>query len=305
MGHESPNAAASVRAQSPVRHLTPEKVLAAIALVRTGEIYNLDLPLDSPPLVPPPLGRPGLEHVARMHNETRPRGDDGYVVVNDDVVRLGMQATSHWDALAHWGAIEPDHEGVFFGGRGLEETFPQFGAATLGMGVLGGGVVTRGVMLDLVGFVHGSEARWVDPAIALDRALIEGCLADHGVELHPGDAVLTYTGFQERLSDVAPLDGEVLPAAAGLAVDALPLFAEAGTFALISDNPSVEPIPMPTGRFHTIALKHLGIHLGELWNLSDLARACRGDGIREFLLVSSPLTLDHAFGSPANAIAIR
>ena len=93
--------------------------------------------------------------------------------------------------------------------------------------------------------------------------------------------------------------------APGLLLDTLPRWRDAGVFALCSDNPSVEPIPMPNGRFHTIALKHLGIHLGELFALDDLVEACRSDGVYEFLLVSTPLNVRGAFGSPANAVAIR
>jgi hypothetical protein len=42
-----------------------------------------------------------------------------------------------------------------------------------------------------------------------------------------------------------------------------------------------------------------------LWALEELATACREDGVYEFLLVSVPLNLPYAFGSPANAVAIR
>ena len=62
---------------------------------------------------------------------------------------------------------------------------------------------------------------------------------------------------------------------------------------------------MPEGKFHTIALKHLGIQLGELFALDELAEQCRRDGVNEFLLISTPLNVRGAFGSPANAVAMR
>jgi hypothetical protein len=62
---------------------------------------------------------------------------------------------------------------------------------------------------------------------------------------------------------------------------------------------------MGDGRFHTVALKHLGIYLGELWALDELVAACRADNRWEFALMSSPLLVRGAFGSPANAIAVR
>jgi hypothetical protein len=57
-------------------------------------------------------------------------------------------------------------------------------------------------------------------------------------------------------------------------------------------------------RFHTVALKHLGIHLGELWALEELVRRCRAADHRDFALISVPLQVRGAFGSPANAIAV-
>src|SRR5215470_16733719 len=123
-------------------------VLAALATVKRGDVISLNLPLDGPPLVNSPAGRPPLQRKVRMHNQIRPRRDGSFVVVNDDIVEIAMQATSHWDALAHWGAIEPGDDSVYFGGAGLDETFPEFGAKTLGIDQLAGGVVTRGVLLD-------------------------------------------------------------------------------------------------------------------------------------------------------------
>jgi kynurenine formamidase len=49
----------------------------------------------------------------------------------------------------------------------------------------------------------------------------------------------------------------------------------------------------------------MGIQLGELFALDELAEKCRADGVYEFLFVSIPLNVKGAFGSPANAIAIR
>jgi kynurenine formamidase len=301
----------SAAARGPARlgtiaHIDPAKVLSALGLVQRGDVISLNLPLDGPPLVDSPLGRPALKRTARMHNQIRPRGDGSYVVVNDDVIEIAMQGSTHWDALAHWGAIEPDVPGVYFGGAGLSETFPEFGAKTLGIDQLAAGVVTRGVLLDFVREIDGPRALFLDDGHNIGLAQVKSCLQRQNVQLAAGDAVFTYTGFQRRRQEgrFGP-DGSGERQAPGLLLDTLPLWRDAGVFALCSDNPSVEPVPMPDGRFHTIALKHLGIHLGELFALDDLVEACRSDGVYEFLLVSTPLNVRGAFGSPANAVAIR
>ena len=288
----------------PVRHLGPTTTLRALSLVRTGEIIPLNRPLDGPPLTDAPGGRPPLRHEARMHNQVRPRSDGSQVVVNDDVVTLAMQATSHWDALAHWGAIEPTDDHVFHGGRTMTETYPEFGAKTLGIGLISDGVITRGLLLDMVGFLAGPDAAYLPDGRDVTRADVEAYLGHHGVEPAPGDAIVLFTGFEarQRAGTWRPASGP--PVAPGFTLDTLDLWARSEVFALVSDNPSVEPLPMPEGRFHTVALKHLGIHLGELWALEELVRRARVANRYEFALVSVPLNVRAAFGSPANALAI-
>jgi hypothetical protein len=46
-----------------------------------------------------------------------------------------------------------------------------------------------------------------------------------------------------------------------------------------------------------------GIHLGELWYLTALARWLREHGRNRFLLTAPPLRLPGAVGSPATPIA--
>ncbi|QSE89807.1 cyclase family protein [Rhodococcus pseudokoreensis] len=289
---------------APLRHLGPTTTLRALSLVRTGEIVPLNRSLDEPPLVDPPVGRPPLQHIARMHNNVRPRSDGSHVVVNDDVITVAMQGTSHWDALAHWGAIEPTDDHVFFGGRTMTETHPEFGAKTLGIDLIAGGVVTRGLVLDMVAFLAGDDADYLPDGRDVTRRDVEAYLAHHQLTPEPGDAVVLFTGFEARQRSGAFLREAGQAIAPGFTLDTLDLWADTEVFALVSDNPSVEPIPMPEGRFHTVALKHLGIHLGELWALEELVRRARDAGRYEFALISVPLNVRGAFGSPANAIAV-
>ncbi len=49
----------------------------------------------------------------------------------------------------------------------------------------------------------------------------------------------------------------------------------------------------------------LGMALGELWWLNDLAADCAADGIHEMFGVSAPMNAPGGIGSPANAVAIK
>ena len=65
----------------------------------------------------------------------------------------------------------------------------------------------------------------------------------------------------------------------------------------------IEPTPTDYS-IHIGAMRNCGIVLGELWSLEELARRCYELQRYEFLLISIPLNIAGAFGSPANAIAI-
>ncbi|MFZ1061053.1 MAG: cyclase family protein, partial [Candidatus Rokuibacteriota bacterium] len=56
---------------------------------------------------------------------------------------------------------------------------------------------------------------------------------------------------------------------------------------------------------HPVLIRDLGLTLGELFWLEDLAKACAEDRSYEFLFVSQPLRISGGLGSPINPLAIR
>jgi hypothetical protein len=54
-----------------------------------------------------------------------------------------------------------------------------------------------------------------------------------------------------------------------------------------------------------LALRDMGMMLGEMWNFEGLSAECVNDGKYEFLLVAAPLEFTGAVGSPLNPIAIK
>jgi hypothetical protein len=56
---------------------------------------------------------------------------------------------------------------------------------------------------------------------------------------------------------------------------------------------------------HTVLLPMLGLPLGEMFFLDDLAADCAADGSYEFMFTSAPLNLPHGVASPPNALAIK
>ena len=54
-----------------------------------------------------------------------------------------------------------------------------------------------------------------------------------------------------------------------------------------------------------MASPHIGLFIGEMWDLDALAAACALDGRYEFLLTAGPLPVTGAVGAPVNPIALR
>ncbi len=81
--------------------------------------------------------------------------------------------------------------------------------------------------------------------------------------------------------------------------------------ALISDNYAVEAAPArpctadfcATLPLHAHCLFRLGVYLGEMWYLTELADWLRANGRNRFLLTAPPLRLPGAVGSPATPVA--
>ena len=166
----------------------------------------------------------------------------------------------------------------------------------------------RGVMIDL--HHHYGDARRTVGYDDLMRVLE----ADR-VVVEPGDLVCLHTGFAEVLlaMDGRP-DPEVLhgscAALDGRDAKLLQWITDSGLAVLVADNYAVEAYPAgpcdgacPTLPLHAHCLFRLGIHLGELWHLTPLARWLRGQGRSRFLLTAPPLRLPGAVGSPVTPVA--
>ncbi|MFJ1298445.1 cyclase family protein [Pseudomonadota bacterium AL_CKDN230030165-1A_HGKHYDSX7] len=256
-------------------------------------------------------------------------------VVCDDVLLMNTQYSTQWDSLAHMGSrFDADGDGqdeaVFYNGYRAGEhvqaatedpqaptdwaRYPGPRADALGIEHLAEhGAQGRGVLIDLEAHVGRTRT-----AVGYD-ALMRILDAD-GIEIEAGDMVCLHTGFGETLMamnrqpDVAHLH------ATGSGLDGndarlLQWIVDVRLACLISDNPAVElpqplnlaaggaPLRRPRLPLHEHCLFKNGIHLGELWWLTPLARWLREHGRHRFLLTAPPLRLPGAVGSPATPIA--
>jgi kynurenine formamidase len=320
-----------------MNYVTREKVLQGVAEVKEGRTFCLSLPLDVPGgnVLNPRRGPPRLAPTIRggvanfclaLSDENPPFTD----VVCDDVVLLTLQYSTQWDSFAHVGsAFDADGDGVaervFYNGFRAGEhvkvpaanpdaepwaRFEGSRAEALGIQNLAEhGAQGRGVLIDL--HAHVGRAR---TPIGYD-ALMRVIEADQ-VVIEKGDFVCFYTGFADALLEMnrRPDPAQVHQLCAGLDgrdPRLLAWISESGCAALIADNYAVElfemtpslPTPHAMLPLHEHCLFKNGIHLGELWYLTELAQWLRAHQRSRFLLTAPPLRLPGAVGSPAVAVA--
>jgi len=270
--------------------ITPERVAAAAALVRDGITVTMSLPLNTHAAVHNP--KPADHHMTAVGEAA-----EG-IAFNKDYVGLDYHndGHTHLDALCHVA-----FDGHLYNGR-PEASVDESGAEVNSVEVLAGGLVGRGVLLDIPGV---RSVDWLEPGENVFAEDLKAAESAQGVQTGEGDILLVRTGHARRLAELGPWDTG--SAKAGLHPDAMPLISERRVAALGSDGnsdtapSSTEGVDFP---IHVLALTAMGVHLLDYLSLEDLTGACRRLGRWEFMFVAIPLLIPHGTGSPINPIAM-
>ena len=144
--------------------ITPDAVRRGAAAVQRGVSFSLAIPFDEDgPQTGSIPGRinPTRRMLARTVAYT---GDPSDFTTSDDAFEMGVQAATHWDALAHAG-----YEGVLYNGI-ADTAIDEHGATKLGIEHFGP-IVTRGILLD-VARLHGVDA--LDAGYAIGAEDLDG-----------------------------------------------------------------------------------------------------------------------------------
>jgi kynurenine formamidase len=309
--------------------LTDAARLRAAREVKAGRAFCLSHPLDRPggnvlnasrfEPVFHPVKRDGLLYFNLPFEKIDPRFTD---VGSDEAVMLYTQYSTHWDGFPHKGMLfDADGDGaeekVFYNGFTIVDdagcgTQGELGAVNLGIANMAEtGVQGRGVMIDL-------RHHFGDQRVAVDFDMLMQVMKADGVEVEQGDIVCIHTGLGQLIRDAAgKLDPSIRHACTvmdGYDKKLLEWIADSGIAAIASDNLAVErsstlgadprlPHRGPALPLHQHCLVKLGIHLGELWYLTELAAWLRESRRSRFLLTAPPLRLPGAAGSPVTPVA--
>jgi kynurenine formamidase len=224
-------------------------------------------------------------------------GDPSDFTTSDDSFRMGSQAATHWDGLAHAG-----YEGLLWNGV-ASSVVTAAGAQRLGIEHFGA-FATRGVLLDVARH-HGVES--FDDAYPITADDLDAATGHAGVTIEPGDAVLVRTGQMVHLR-AGDRRRYSMPSP-GLSTRSIEWFRDHDVAAVATDTMTLECYPcedpsvfMPV---HMIQLRDVGLAQGQNWYLDELAAAAADDGRSTCLLVATPLPLTGAVGAPVAPTAIR
>lgn len=279
----------------------------AAALVRRGAVFNLDYEVNafSPPVSP---NRRAARHTMLSRH-------DG-CVRDDRLDEFYLQVSSQIDGLRH-------HRHAvhgFYGG--VPDAAIEVGSPSLGIQrAAARGIVGRGVLLDVARHLAARGTPLdLRRAEAISTRTLDDIAEAQGVEFRPGDILLIHTGWaQHAVAYLSAQERAALPADrqfCGLEQSRETLswiwdhhFSVVATDTVaVEVMPSVETSPFRhnvAGMMHPDLIALLGVHLGELWKLDELAEDCAADGIYEVMVTAKPLNVLGGVGSPPNALALK
>ena len=287
-----------------LNHVLPEDIARAAALIRTGKVFALGMPLDRHgPQTGLFGGRWNPIHTMLATGSDAVAGRYDKVPgirYCDDAINMPVQAATHWDSLGH----------IFY----EEKMYNGYDARLVdcnGLGKLGieharNKMVGRGVLLDIARF---KGVPYLADGYGISNAELDGCAKEQNIEIRRGDFIIVRTGQMERCLAENKWGGFAGGDAPGVKFENCYWCQDKEIAAICSDTWGVEVRPNETKEanqpWHWVVIPAMGLTMGEMFYLKDLAEDCAADGIYEFFFCGPPLVITGGTGSPINPQAIK
>ncbi|MCR4442292.1 MAG: cyclase family protein [Peptococcaceae bacterium] len=294
-----------------LNYVAPEDIVSAASLVKKGKVFSLAIPLDANG---PQWGERGRNNPVRSMIFT---GTDAILGVQDylklryadDMVTMPLQCATHWDALGHifyeYTDENNNRQVVMWNGYSARHVNSS-GCEKCGIEKTKEKMVGRGVLLDMVRYLKCDS---MEPGQGITNEDLDKCAQAFNVEIKRGDFVLVRTGQLGKHLKSGVWGKFAGGDAPGLEFETLTWLHEKEVAAIATDTWGVEVRPNRSDDYlqpwHWLAIPMLGITMGEMFYLDDLAADCAADGRYEFLLVAPPLPFTNGAGSPVNPLAIK
>ena len=291
-----------------LNHTTAQDIVAAARLVRKGKVISLALNYDNHGPQGAKSKYPALGRINTLHTMLR-TGTDAYsgvldhrgIRAADDMVVMPLQCGTQWDGLGH-----VFYENYMWNGYDCREV-TSAGAQKCGIEKTKSKMVGRGVFLD-VPRALGMDI--LPDGFAIKTAHLDETCKKQKVEVRKGDFVIVRTGQMEAKLAAGSWDGYPGGDAPGFSFETLEWIQRTQLAALASDTWGCEVRPNESEAginqpWHWITIPIMGMTMGEIFYVKELAEDCAADRVYEFLFVAPALPITGAVGSPTNPLAIK
>ena len=257
--------------------ITVAKRQQAVALAKTGTTVSL---AHKPQLVPKSKSESAGAHLQIKLNMLAV----GFTTEDQEIAFHGSTFT-HIDGLCHG-----DYDGKIYNGYSLKDTVSAAGCQKLGINNLAGGIVTRGILIDIPRLKGVAS---LPPGTQVYVEDIEAWEKMAGLKISTGDAIFLHTG-RWASGQTSGFDVSVAP------------WLRARDVALIGSDGILDAgeVPGTTLPLHKYVLVALGMNIVDNADLTALAETAARLKRWEFLLVAAPIATPGGTGSPLNPLAI-
>jgi hypothetical protein len=243
-----------------LNHVTPEHIVKAAGLIKTGKVFALGIPLDRDGPQNGLFGgrfNPIHQMLATGTDAVAGQQDWNKIRYADDTLMLCVQGATHWDALGHLFYEDKAYNGYD------AKLIDSRGLSVLGIEHSKSKMVGRGVLLDIARF---RKVKWLNDGESISNDELDKC----------------ENCYWAQEKEIA---------------------------ALCMDTWGCEVRPNETTEanqpWHWVVIPAMGLCMGEIFYLKELAEDCDEDGIYEFFFCGPPLIITGATGSPINPQAIK
>lgn len=279
---------------------TPAHVVAAAALVRTGEIVSMAVPFGKSSPQNGSFGRfnPILTMLESGTDAMCGHQDHRNFNFADDMITMPLQCSTQWDALGH-----VFYDKKMYNGHSMS-LVGSHGALVNSVVAYKEKLAGRGVLLDIArlrGVERLADGEPIYPD-ELDRAV-----AHAGVAVGEGDFVIVRTGQTDwcRRNAWGTYPGGDAP---GLSLDTARWLYDKRVAAVAVDTWGAEVRPNEVKElyqpWHHVVIPNMGLCVGEIYDLGALGDACHRLGRCEFFFTAPALPIEGGVGSPINPLAI-
>jgi kynurenine formamidase len=287
-----------------LNYVTPKDIAEAAKLVRKGKVFALGIPLDSNgpqngvfggrfnPILQ--MLHSGADGIAGKFSET------GRASYTDDTLFLCVQGATHWDALGHvhyQNKMYNGHDAALSNSLGIQKNAIQHTRDKM---------VGRGVLLDIARF---KKVDFLPDGYGISNDELDACAKAQKVEVRKADFVIIRTGQMENCLKNQQWGRYAGGDAPGVKFENCYWCHEKEIAAICSDTWGVEVRPNEAPNiqqpWHWVVIPAMGLTMGEIFYVKELAEDCAADGVYEFFFSAPPLIITGASGSPINPQAMK